>query len=520
MSPQPEGLSPPAASPGHVTGAAPVLEIHDVSKSFGPVQALKRMELAVTPGRVHTLLGENGAGKSTLMKILAGVFPPSGGTIRLNGKDYLPRDPKDAAAHGVSIIFQELSLSRNLTVAENIYANREVNRFGFIQDRKLNEDAAQLIRDLGLPLDPRARVADLSIAKRQLVEIAKGLSHPTRLVIMDEPTSSLSDSEAEILFRIIAKLKAQGVGIIYISHRMDEIMRISDDITVMRDGEYIRTLTRDEADINQLIALMVGRPMQDIYPRRETPAPAASVAPVLAVNKLNAAGLFHDVSFTVRPGEVLGLFGLIGAGRSDVMKAIFGMLPHEGEIQVAGKPVRIASPSDAIRNGIAFVTENRKDEGLVLAHSVERNINSVALGSFANALGFMHPRAEIANAGEEVRRLSIKTANLNTAARNLSGGNQQKIVLAKWLAIKPKVLILDEPTRGVDVGAKFEIYKIIRELATQGTAIVMVSSELSEILGMSDRVVVMHNKKIVAERQAAGLTQELVMRDAAGVDSE
>jgi len=500
-----------------VTDQAPVLEIRDVAKSFGPVVALKRMNLTVRPGRVHTLLGENGAGKSTLMKILAGVFKPTAGTITLKGKPYAPKDPRDARAHGIAIVFQELSLSRNLTVAENIFANHEPSRFGFIRERELNGAAEKLIADLGLPVDARSRVGDLSIAQRQLVEIAKGLSLPADVVILDEPTSSLSDSEAEILFSIIERLKARGTAVIYISHRMEEIMRLSDDITVVRDGEYVSTAEKSQTSIDRLIALMVGREMHDIYPPREAPRPADTVRPILATKNLTVPGKFHDVSIDVKPGEVLGLFGLVGSGRSDVMKALFGMLPPSGTIELDGKAITLGSPSDAIRNGIAFVTENRKEEGLVLPHSVERNINMVALGQLAGPLGLMRSSAERAAAKAEVLRLAIKTASLDTVAGSLSGGNQQKIVLAKWLQTKPRILILDEPTRGVDVGAKFEIYRIIRELAASGAAILMVSSELPEVLGLSDRVAVMHNKRVAAVLDADGLTPETVMSYAAGM---
>ncbi len=500
-----------------VTDQAPVLEIRDVAKSFGPVVALKRMNLTVRPGRVHTLLGENGAGKSTLMKILAGVFKPTAGTITLKGKPYAPKDPRDARAHGIAIVFQELSLSRNLTVAENIFANHEPSRFGFIRERELNGAAEKLIADLGLPVDARSRVGDLSIAQRQLVEIAKGLSLPADVVILDEPTSSLSDSEAEILFSIIERLKARGTAVIYISHRMEEIMRLSDDITVVRDGEYVSTAEKSQTSIDRLIALMVGREMHDIYPPREAPRPADTVRPILATKNLTVPGKFHDVSIDVKPGEVLGLFGLVGSGRSDVMKALFGMLPPSGTIELDGKAITLGSPSDAIRNGIAFVTENRKEEGLVLPHSVERNINMVALGQLAGPLGLMRSSAERAAAKAEVLRLAIKTASLDTVAGSLSGGNQQKIVLAKWLQTKPRILILDEPTRGVDVGAKFEIYRIIRELAASGAAILMVSSELPEVLGLSDRVAVMHNNHVAAVLDADGLTPETVMSYAAGM---
>ncbi|MFQ0815433.1 D-ribose transporter ATP-binding protein [Brucella anthropi] len=506
-----------AIRPEPATAPDVVLDIRDVAKSFGPVVALKRMNLTVRRGRVHTLLGENGAGKSTLMKILAGVFKPTSGTILLKGAPYAPKDPRDARASGIAIVFQELSLSRNLTVAENIFANHEPSRFGFIRERTLNAEAMNLVADLGLPVDARAKVGDLSIAQRQLVEIAKGLSLPADVVILDEPTSSLSDSEAEILFSIIERLKARGTAIIYISHRMEEIMRLSDDITVVRDGEYVTTTQKSETSIERLIALMVGREMNDIYPPREAPRPSDTVPPILETKNLSVPGKFHDVSIDVKPGEVLGLFGLVGSGRSDVMKALFGMAQPTGEIRLDGQPVTLASPTDAIRNGIAFVTENRKEEGLVLPHSVERNINMVALGQLAGPFGLMRSSAERSAAKTEVLRLAIKTASLDTVAGSLSGGNQQKIVLAKWLQTQPRILILDEPTRGVDVGAKFEIYRIIRELAANGAAILMVSSELPEVLGLSDRVAVMHDKRVAAIVDADGLTPETVMSYAAGM---
>lgn len=494
-----------------------VLEIRDIVKSFGPVIALKRMNLTVRRGRVHTLLGENGAGKSTLMKILAGVFKPTSGMITLMGAPYAPKNPHDARSHGISIVFQELSLCRNLSVAENIFANNEPSRFGFIRNAELNAEAVKLINELGLPIDVRAKVGDLSIAQRQLVEIAKGLSQPADVVILDEPTSSLSDSEAEILFTIIERLKARGTAVIYISHRMEEIMRLSDDITVVRDGEYVTTTEKGQTSIDKLIALMVGREMNDIYPLREAPRPSAIVPPILATKNLGVAGKFYDVSIDVKPGEVLGLFGLVGSGRSDVMKALFGMLQPTGQIMLDDKPITLNSPTEAIRQGIAFVTENRKEEGLVLPHSVERNINMVALDQLAGRFGMMRSSAERSSAKAEVLRLAIKTASIDTIAGSLSGGNQQKIVLAKWLQTKPRILILDEPTRGVDVGAKFEIYRIIRELAATGAAILMVSSELPEVLGLSDRVVIMHNKHVATVLDADGLSPETVMSYAAGM---
>ncbi len=495
-----------------------VLKISNVTKSFGQVAALKSMRLEVRRGRVHTLLGENGAGKSTLMKILAGVHNATSGEIFLDDQPYRPANPQQASALGLAIVFQELSLCNNLTVAENILATREPRRFGFINDKALVARAKAIVAELGLPIDVTEKVGNLSIAQRQLVEIAKGLSHDAKVVILDEPTSSLSDSEAEILFDIIGRLKSRGVAVIYISHRMEEIMRLSDDITVIRDGEYVSTHDRDDVTIEALIALMVGRRMEEIYPPpthdRSTPG-----APVLAVERLTREGEFSDISFEVGPGEILGFFGLVGSGRSEVMNALFGMKNADGAVRLDGKDVRFRSPAEAIARGIGFVTENRKEEGLVLAHSVGWNISMAALPDFTGPFGFTRGGAERKAAAAEVGRLAIKTHSLDTPAGALSGGNQQKIVLAKWLLTRPKVLILDEPTRGVDVGAKFEIYKIIRQLAAEGTAILLISSELPEVLGMSDRVVVMHEGVLGATLSGTDLTPETIMAHATGFQS-
>lgn len=495
-----------------------VLKISNVTKSFGQVAALKSMRLDVRRGRVHTLLGENGAGKSTLMKILAGVHSATSGDITLNDQPYRPANPQQASALGLAIVFQELSLCNNLTVAENILATREPRKFGFINDTALVAKAKAIVAELGLPIDVTEKVGNLSIAQRQLVEIAKGLSHDAKVVILDEPTSSLSDSEAEILFDIIGRLKSRGVAVIYISHRMEEIMRLSDDITVIRDGEYVSTHDRNDVTIEALIALMVGRRMEEIYPPpthdRSTPS-----APVLAVERLTRDGEFEDISFKVGAGEILGFFGLVGSGRSEVMNALFGMKNANGTVRFNGQEVRFRSPAEAIARGIGFVTENRKEEGLVLGHSVEWNISMAALSDFTGPFGFTRTGAERRAAAAEVGRLAIKTRSLDTPAGSLSGGNQQKIVLAKWLLTRPKVLILDEPTRGVDVGAKFEIYKIIRQLAAEGTAILLISSELPEVLGMSDRVVVMHEGVLGATLAGTDLTPETIMAHATGFQS-
>ncbi len=499
------------------SGNAAILEIKDVTKYFGTVAALKSMQLSVMPGRVHTILGENGAGKSTLMKILAGVYQPTSGSILMDGKPYAPANPQDAARAGLTIVFQELSLCNNMTVAENILATREPSTIGFINDKALTRKAASIVADLKLPVAVTEKVGDLSIAQRQLVEIAKGLSVDAKVVILDEPTSSLSDNEAEILFEIISQLKARGVAVIYISHRMEEIMRLSDDITVVRDGSYITTRDKNETTIDELIALMVGRDMDAIYPARDVPAPAMSAKPVLGVDGLSRDGEFENITFDVRPGEILGFFGLIGSGRSEVMNALFGMKrTSSGSISIDGKQVTISSPVDAIDRGIGFVTENRKEEGLVLSHNVEANISMVALKDYSGAFGFLKRRRERLAAEAEVKRLAIKTGSLQTIVGSLSGGNQQKIVLAKWLLTRPKILILDEPTRGVDVGAKFEIYKIIRQLAAEGTAILLVSSELPEIISMSDRVVVMSEGRATATASGDQMKPEKIMSFATG----
>ena len=493
-----------------------VLSMRDVKKHFGPVVALKSMQMDIRPGRVHTILGENGAGKSTLMKILVGVYQPTGGKMELAGQPYSPQSPTEASQQGLAIVFQELSLCNNLSVAENIMATHEPSRYGFINDRKLRQMAAALVQDLGLPVNVDAKVGDLSIAQRQLVEIAKGLSHPAKVLILDEPTSSLSDSEAEILFGIVERLKARGTAIIYISHRMEEIMRLSDDITVIRDGEYVATRERDDTTIEELIALMVGREMDEIYPPALAPVHGNPTTPAIEVRNLTREGEFEDVSFQVLPGEILGFFGLVGSGRSEVMNALFGMRAATGELHLGGKPVSFRGPVEAIRAGIGFVTENRKEEGLVLGAALRPNISAAAIPAFAGQGGFLNFGAERQAAAAEVQRLAIRTNSLETLAGTLSGGNQQKVVLAKWLLTKPGVLILDEPTRGVDVGAKFEIYRIIRQLASEGTAIIMVSSELPEVLGLADRVVIMAEGRIKATVSGADLTPEHVMAYATG----
>lgn len=490
------------------------LEVRDIAKTLGAVVALQSVSLTLRRGRVHTLLGENGAGKSTLMKILAGLYTPDRGAIVVDGRAVTIRNPTHARALGIATVFQELSLSNNMTVAENIYANHEPARYGFIRDSQMVAYCRRLLAELGIEAGPHQRVGALSLAHRQLVEIAKALSFPAAVVIMDEPTSSLSDGEAGILFGIIDRLKARGCAVVYISHRMDEIMRVSDDITVLRDGTFIATHHRANTTIAQLIAQMVGREMKHVFPPRLGASPDPGAVPLLEVRHLNRPGQFADISFSVRPGEVLGFFGLVGSGRSDVMKGIFGLTQCEGDILMAGKPATIRSPGQAIAEGIAFVTENRKEEGLVLSHDVNLNLQHIA---FQHAGPLINRRRERQTTREAITRMNIRVSSPYQRAGTLSGGNQQKIVLAKWLQKTPRVLILHEPTRCVDVGAKYEIYQTVRQLAAQGAAIVCISSELPEVMALSDRLVVMRAKRIVDIYPSAQLTPAQAISAALGV---
>ncbi|MBA5763201.1 sugar ABC transporter ATP-binding protein [Vibrio sp. 404] len=494
-----------------------LLETHDLSKHFGEVKAVDGLSIKLHRRKVHTILGENGCGKSTTLKMLAGVHTPTRGHIKKEGVELSFSSPLDSRANGIAIIFQELSLCNNLTVAENIYANNEPKRFGFIDDNKLNQMAKELLSKYKIPIESHVKVSELSMAQRQLVEIAKGLSYPSEVVIFDEPTSSLSDSEVEILFSIIEELKSEDKAIVYVSHKMKEIMLISDDITVMRDGQYIDTVKKTETTINHLITMMVGREMNDIYPPKPDNA-VTDGGEILRVSGLTNPGVFDDINFSIRSGEVLGFFGLVGSGRSEVMNALFGMLPYSGNIKLSGKEIHIDSPHTAISNGIAFVTENRKEQGLVLDHSVHDNCNFISYETVAK--GFIRNEAEEQRVtSDSIRKMNIKVHNADQAVGSLSGGNQQKVVLAKWLENRPDILILDEPTRGVDVGAKYEIYNIIRDLTATGTAVIMVSSELPEAINMCDRLLVMRNKTIVKELNTKDLSQDEVMVYATGASS-
>ncbi|WP_248927230.1 sugar ABC transporter ATP-binding protein [Paenibacillus hamazuiensis] len=491
-----------------------ILELRNIKKSFGSVAALSNVSLQVKKGRVHTLLGGNGAGKSTLMKIISGVHQPDEGEIVFKGESIRLQNPKDAQERGISIIYQELSLCPNLTVAENIFANREPANGFFINDKKLNKAAEKLLQQMELDISPTALIKDLSISQQQMVEIAKALSFQSEVIIMDEPTSALSSKETEVLFDNIEKLKANGVAIIYISHRMDELLQISDEITVMRDGTYIATVEKKEADINRLIQMMIGRQLTDIYPTRDYEI-GSNV--VLEIENFTKTGKFEQVDLQVKSGEILGIFGLMGAGRSDLAEGIFGIIRLDaGTMKIKGQQVKINNPQDAIKNKIAFITENRRKQGLVVTDTVKRNITALSLDKLLSKLGLIHDPTENKMAENAVVSLNVKTSSIHQTVLNLSGGNQQKVVLAKWLEMNPDILILDEPTRGIDIASKNEIYRLMRQLARKGTAIIMISSELPEVLFMSDRMLIMRNKKIVKEVTYSTTTQDEVMLYATG----
>jgi ribose transport system ATP-binding protein len=501
------------------TESGVLLEARGISKSFPGVKALDKVQITVRRGRLNALVGENGAGKSTLMNILAGVFPPDAGEIILAGRPVRFRNPREAQQAGISIIFQELNQVPDLSVAENIFLGREpLNRFGLVDYARMNRESRALLGQLELNVDPRTPVSRLRVGAQQVVEIAKAVSFNSRVIIMDEPTSAITDHEVEVLFRLIQRLKQRGVGIIYITHKLDELPDIADDITVLRDGRFIgaelfSSVTRDE-----IIRMMVGRDLADLFPKT-TAAPGEEVLRVRGVSLRHPEReddyVVRDISFEVRRGEVLGLFGLMGAGRTELLQTIFGLHPHTstGNVSVEGKPVKIHSPQDAIDAGMALAPEDRKADGLVLGMSVAANTTLACLGR-TERLGLLQPARERELVGRYVERLRVKTPSLDQTAVNLSGGNQQKLVLAKWLATEPKVLLLDEPTRGIDISAKQEVYNLIDELACSGLGVVMVSSELPEILAIADRLIVLAEGRKTAEFKRGEATEEMILKAA------
>jgi D-xylose transport system ATP-binding protein len=498
----------------------PLLEMSCIAKTFPGVRALDGVSLDLQVGEIHALVGENGAGKSTLMKILGGVYAEYGGEIRIDGKARRFRSVRESEDSDIAVVFQELSIVRELAVGENIFLGREPSRLGVVEWEKLFSEAASLLRGLNLEIDPRVPVATLGTGRQQLVEIAKALSRNARILVLDEPTAALTDAEAESLFGILQTLRGRGIGIIYISHRLAEVFRLSDRITVLRDGRTVGTGPTAQWDIQKLIAQMVGREVSQLFPQN-TRVPGEVVFEARHLSAGDPARLgrpvVNDVSFSLRRGEVLGIAGLMGAGRTELLMALFGASLERttGEIFLDGEPVRITRPADAIAHGIGFVTEDRKRTGLILDESVVRNITLVALDRVSGDFVTNESR-EIAAAGDLFRSLRIKASSLFTIVRTLSGGNQQKIVLAKWLMNEARVLFLDEPTRGIDVGAKSEIYQLIDRLAQSGVAIVLVSSELPEVLGLCDRILVLRQGRISGEFSRAQATPEAVMACAIG----
>jgi D-xylose transport system ATP-binding protein len=504
------------------TMSAPLLEMRDITKSFPGVRAVDGVTFELLAGEIHALVGENGAGKSTLMKILGGVYPYGtyDGEILIDGKKRSFHRVSEAEDAGIAIIFQELSIIKDLNIGENIFLGREPRRFGIINWDELYSRAQKLLDELHLPLDPRTSVGQLGIGQQQLVEIAKALSQQARILVLDEPTAALTDSEGETLFRILDNLRERGVGMIYISHKLDEVFRVSDRITVLRDGRTVGTEPASAVDEVQIISRMVGREVGDIFPEADHHrGEIIFEARNITVEDPNVRGkkLVNGVSFAVRRGEVLGIAGLMGAGRSELLMAIFGAHPGPttGEILIEGKRVAIARPSEAIRNGIAFVTEDRKRFGLVIDQTILRNMTLAGLKNLSGRF-ITNEHAEAATGEKAMKEFSIKAGSIFNIVGTLSGGNQQKVVLAKWLLTKPRVLFLDEPTRGIDVGAKQEIYAHINNLARAGLAIVLVSSELPEVLGLSDRVIVLHEGRVTGEFHRADATAEGVMACATG----
>ena len=482
--------------------------MNHIRKEFPGVLALKDVSLQLRAGEVHALLGENGAGKSTLIKILGGIYSKDSGDIAIDGKTVFINSVIDAQKLGISVIHQELVLVPHMSVAENIYLGREpMKGIRFVDFKKMQEDAQKLLDSFELDIRSETEVSDLTIAQQQIIEIIKALSFNAKILVMDEPTSSLSEKDVDFLFDNIRKLKKAQVGIIYISHRMSELKQIADRITVIRDGEYIGTRNSGEATTDELIAMMVGRKLTNYY-TRTFGNPSEKV---LEVKNLSAGKLLKNISFQLYSGEILGFAGLVGAGRSEVMRCIFGIDPFEsGQILLNGKEVKISNPEDAMHKGIALVPESRKKEALFLAQSVKYNITIKSLGEFIRGIHVNNAR-EMEITKKYVDVMEIKTPSYQQIIANLSGGNQQKVVIGRWLATKPRILILDEPTRGVDVGAKAEIYSIMNELVQEGVAIIMISSELPEVVNMSDRVVVMSNGRITGCLSREGLTQEKIM---------
>jgi rhamnose transport system ATP-binding protein len=496
------------------TPPQPVLSLEHARKSFGAVQALADGQIELFDGEVHGLVGENGAGKSTLVKILAGVHRPEEGRLLLDGQEAIFDNAKQSQTAGIAIIFQEPTLFPDLTVAENIFVGGQpLKSFRRIDGRKMRRDAAAVFDQLGVRIDPDRIARGLSIADQQLVEIAKALTANARVIVMDEPTAALTSTEVEQLFGIVETLRQRGAAVLFVSHRLEEIFALCQRVTVMRDGRHVLTKPTGELTVRSVIRAMVGRDMDALFPKTETEPDRV----VLKVDRLTREGVFTDVSFEVRAGEIVAFAGLVGAGRSEVARAIFGIDRWDaGSVEIEGRRLRPGSPTAAMAAGVALVPEDRRQQGLVMDFSIERNVALASLGRVQQA-GLIRRGAERRFARDWVTRLQLKYGRLTNPVWTLSGGNQQKVVLAKWLARKPKVLIVDEPTRGIDVGTKAEVHRLLSELAAQGVAVLMISSELPEVLGMADRIVVLFEGRVMREFARADATEDAIMHAATGL---
>ncbi len=485
-----------------------IVSMENICKTFPGVKALDHVNFELRSGEVMALLGENGAGKSTLMKVLSGVYTRDDGSLKIFGKEYGDLTPKQAQEVGVAIIHQELNMCRHLSVAENMFLGREISGRFALNNAKMEQEAKRILDDLKIDIDPKETVGELPVSKQQMVEIAKALSINAKILIMDEPTSSLTAREIEDLFRIIKKLKSEGKGIVYISHRLEELQHIVDRVTIMRDGQYITSMNFGDVSMEQIISHMVGREIKEKFPRVE----CKKGKKVFEVKHLNAGRMVRDINFTVYEGEIVGFAGLMGAGRTETTRAIFGVDPKEsGEIYVDDKKVEIKCPMDAIRNGVVLAPEDRKKDGLCTKLSIRHNLTLPNLDIVCNKLGVVNGRKEDALCEKAVADLKIKTPDVEVDSGNLSGGNQQKVVVGKWLARDSRVVIFDEPTRGIDVGAKVEIYNLMNELKKQGIAVMFVSSEMPEVMGIADRIIVMCDGRITGEVMARNTTQNEIL---------
>ena len=485
-----------------------IVSMNNISKTFPGVKALDNVHFELHSGEVMALLGENGAGKSTLMKILSGVYTRDGGTMEIFGKSYDDLTPKQAQEAGVAIIHQELNMCKHLSVAENMFLGREMIGKGVLDNRKMRQEAKKVLNELKININPDQTVGDLPVSKQQMVEIAKALSIHARILIMDEPTSALTAREIEDLFRIIRDLKAQGCGIVYISHRLEELAQIVDRVTIMRDGQYITDGNFKDMTMDQIITNMVGREIKEKFPR----VTCTKGKKVFEVKNLNAGRMVRDINFSLYEGEIVGFAGLMGAGRTETTRAIFGVDPKEsGEIYLDGQKIEIHNPMDAIKNGVVLAPEDRKKDGLCTKLSIRQNLALPNLDVICNKLGVIGKPKEDELCEEAVRNLRIKTPNVEIDSGNLSGGNQQKVVVGKWLARNSRVVIFDEPTRGIDVGAKVEIYNLMNDLKKQGIAVMFVSSEMPEVMGIADRIIVMCDGRITGELMANEATQNQIL---------